>query len=200
MLGEEPPAKRPDHRAASRLAQTSPVRMTDRNRQRIGGVGVQASVQAEERLHHVLDLHLVGAARTDDRQLDLARRIFEDLHGRGKGAAQRRAARLAELERAVGVAMHEHALDGDLGGRVARDQLANLGVDLLQAPRELHCAGVDGAARDVRGGRPDEVDDAVPGMTRTGIEPQDAGAPPPSSTVTLRLASAGLCARQDLVR
>ena len=56
-----------------------------------------------------------------DGQLDGARRVLEHRHAHGDGA-QRRTARLAQLQRAVDIAVHEHALDGNFRRRVLGQQ------------------------------------------------------------------------------
>ena len=65
---------------------------------------------------------LVGAAVSHDCLLDLPRRILVDAGAARKGCAESRAPGLSELERAVGVAVNEYALHGDLRRRIARDE------------------------------------------------------------------------------
>jgi hypothetical protein len=72
--------------------------------------------------HHVGDLDFLGRAAAGDGQLDLAGRVLVHGHLLHERSAQRRRPRLAELQRAVGIAMHEHALDADLVRPVFLDQ------------------------------------------------------------------------------
>ena len=74
---------------------------------------------------------------SDHGLLDLARRVLEYLGVRIRRPADRRAARLAELQRAVGIAIHEHALDGDLLRPVLGDDAAHAAENLAQARREV---------------------------------------------------------------
>ena len=89
---------------------------------RIGGVGAELPVELQQGQHHQLHLLLLRPTLSDDRQLDLARRIFEDRRVRAERRAKGRASGLTELERAVGVAVHEHALDRDFGRPVLAHQ------------------------------------------------------------------------------
>ena len=68
---------------------------------------------AQQLFDHVRDLGLLGAADSHDRELDGTRRVFMHTERRGHGR-ERGAARLPELQRAVGVLGEEHALDRDL--------------------------------------------------------------------------------------
>ena len=68
---------------------------------------------AQQLFDHVRDLRLLRAAHAHHGELDGARRVFVDAERRRHGG-ERRAARLAELQRAVGVLGEEHAFDGDL--------------------------------------------------------------------------------------
>ena len=109
------------------------MRMAHGDGQRIRGIRGDADLQAEQRADHVRHLQLFGGAETHHRELDGARRVFEHRHGLGHGA-ERRAARMSELQRAVDVAIDEDALDGDLIGLMLFDQLPHA--------FENACAGV----------------------------------------------------------
>ena len=90
-----------------------------------------------------------------------------------QGSAQRRAPRLAQLQRAVGVQVHEHALDRHLVRPVFLHQRSDGIEDLAQPGREFRPAHRDVATGDVAlaaaGGA---VEDAVAGAPRAGVQPQ----------------------------
>ena len=102
------------------------VGVADGQRECVGSVEPEPAFDGEQRLDHVLDLFLLGGARAGDRELDLARSIFEHVGAAAVQAAQRRTAGLAELQGAVGIAVHEHPLDRDLARRVFAHQAADL--------------------------------------------------------------------------
>src|SRR4029078_7250970 len=62
--------------------------------------------------------------------------VLADREAAADDRADRRAARLAELERRIGVARDDHARDGALVRRVVRDDRAELLEELLQPRRE----------------------------------------------------------------
>ena len=104
MFLEDPAAQVRDHRSSSGLivtpARSAPcrdrasgavagrsleprVQVTNGNGQRVGRVVRRRHRrQAEQQLHHLLDLVLLGPAVTDDRALDLGRRVLDDRHAR----------------------------------------------------------------------------------------------------------------------
>ena len=108
--------------------------------------GPSSPCSLQQRSHHQLHLFLLRAALPDDGELHLARRVLEHLGAGREHRTDRRASRLPELERAVGVAMHEHALDGDFARRVFAHQFEHAFEDLPQPRRKLRTAGADGAA------------------------------------------------------
>ena len=128
---------------------------------------------AQQLFDHVRDLRLFGAAHAHHRELDGARRVFVNPERRGHGR-ERRAARLAELERAVGVLGKEHAFDGDLLRAMQADELGDLGVDDAQTIGERAAGGCDAALRDDGERAGGAIDDAIAGTKRAGIEPEDA--------------------------
>ena len=142
-----------------------------RDRQGVGGVGLQAAVQAEQYPHHVLDLRLVCGTAADHGLLDFSGRVFGDFETTGDDSADRGAACLAELERRIRVACHKHPLDRHLGRSPGRDQFAYFLEDLAQAQREaLVGEQLDGAMKNV-------------GATAIGIGVDDADA----GTLTARV-------------
>ena len=100
-----------------------------------------APIEAQNAAHHELNLRFFGAARTDHRLLDLARRVLEHFRIGIRRAADGGTARLAELQCAVGIAVHEHPLDGDLLRTVLRDDAAHAAVNLrTDAPQNRPAA------------------------------------------------------------
>ena len=81
---------------------------------RVGGIGPEFTLQFQEGRHHELNLFLLRATLPDDRQLHFARRVFAHGCNDRKDAADGRSPRLPQLQCAVGVAVHENALDRDL--------------------------------------------------------------------------------------
>src|SRR5688572_23271484 len=81
--------------------------------------------------------------------------------------------RLAELQRAVRVPVHEHALDGDLVGGVSLDEFGHVSVDCEQPAGHLALADADAAARDVADALAAGVHHAVTRDSRPGIEAED---------------------------
>ena len=104
--------------------------MAQRETDRVGGIGTEFTLQFQERHHHELNLFLLCAALPDDRQLHFARRVF--VHGCNdrKYTADRRTPRLPQLQRAVGVAVHENALDSDFLRAVLPDEFLDAVEDL----------------------------------------------------------------------
>jgi hypothetical protein len=68
---------------------------------------------------HVLHLLLAGVAVAHDRLLHLQRGVLGDREAGQHRRADRRAARLAERERRLGIDVDEHLLDRDLDGPCA---------------------------------------------------------------------------------
>ena len=153
------------------------MRMGDGHRQRIGGVGLQLALEVEHDPDHVLDLHLVRAALAHHRQLHFLGRVFVHRQVAQHHRADRRAARMPELERRIGVARHEHLFDGDLIRPVGVDDFPQSLQQALQALREIAFAqqqqrsvmDMAGLARRV------DIDDADAGALGTGIDAEDAG-------------------------
>lgn len=108
--------------------------------ERIGCICLQLARDAEQDSDHVLDLALVSATTTDHGLLDLLGRVL----GQGKAAiddsANRRPARLSQLERGIGIARHEYTLDRDFRGGVGLDDRADLVENLFQSQVECFVA------------------------------------------------------------
>ena len=82
--------------------------------------GDGARLEAEQQLHHLLDLRFLRAAVADHRALDLGGRVFVHRQPGFRCGQQRDAARVPQLQRAAHVARVKDALDGDAVGPAAR--------------------------------------------------------------------------------
>ena len=109
--------------------------------ERVGGiVRRRGGAQAEQQLHHLLHLVLVGAAVADDGALDLGGRVFRDRDARGDGRDHRDAARVSELQRAADVRGVEQVLDGDAVGPALGEQPAQFDVNGREDAQGRTCA------------------------------------------------------------
>ena len=135
--------------------------MAQRHRQGVGGIGGWPALEMQQHGHHLRHLRLVGRAVACDRQLDRARRIFMGACTQSDRRADGGAAGLSELERTVGIAMHEDPLDGDLAGPVLVDQAHDGIEDPPQAQQEIAAPGVDAAVGQVAFAGRRAVDQAV---------------------------------------
>ena len=104
--------------------------MAQRETDRVRGIGTEFTLQFQQRHHHELNLLLLRAALPDDRQLHFARRVFVYGCDHREYTADGRTPRLPQLQRAVGVAVHENALDGDLLRAVLPDEFLDAIEDL----------------------------------------------------------------------
>jgi hypothetical protein len=104
--------------------------VADRRRERIGGIRRDRSFEFQDILHHQLHLRLLCTARPDHGQFNLSRGVLENFGLGIRRSANRRAARLTELQRAIGIAIHENPLDRDFLRLIIRD-------DGLHAPEYL---------------------------------------------------------------
>ena len=112
--------------AFGRLEAVAPLflRMGERQRQRVGGVGRGRFGQVQHALHHLGDGQFLRRAVADDGLLHLARGDFVNLQaGLGDGR-QRRAARLAHDQRGLQVLRVKQALDHAHRGLVLLEDLA----------------------------------------------------------------------------
>jgi hypothetical protein len=80
----------------------------------------------------VLNLSFVSAAAADNGFLDMPGRILEDRQLRLKCSAERGRSSLAELKSAIGVSVHEYALDRNLDGLMANDKRTDFDKDLSE--------------------------------------------------------------------
>src|SRR5690348_132823 len=153
------------------------MRVRERDRERIGRIGLQLARNVEQYADHVLDLRLVRAAATDHGLLDFLGRVFGHRQTSVHHGADRRAARLAEFQCGIRIARHEYALHRHFGRPVLGDERADFVEDLLQAQRkgvvvEKIQRRVENVPRRTARIR---IDDADAGTLRTGIDAEYAG-------------------------
>ena len=107
--------------------------MADGDRQRVGRiVRRRDGGQTEKQLDHLLDLRLLRAPVSDNRPLDLGRRVLDDRKPGLRGREHRHAARVAELQRAAHVRRIEDVLDGDRIRAAFGQQLHQAAMNLEQ--------------------------------------------------------------------
>ena len=149
--------------------------MTDRHRQRIGDVVRRRGVvEAEQQLHHLLDLRLLGAAVADHRALDFGRRVLDDRQARLRRRQQRDAARVPQLERAADVARVEDDLDRDAVRLALGEQRDQAGVNVLQSFGKSSGGGRgERAAEDKVVAAAGSLHAAVTRTFGAGIDPED---------------------------
>jgi hypothetical protein len=94
------------------------MRMTNRNSQGVRRVVRSGSgVEAEQELHHVLDLPLLRAAVADDGKLDLGGGILDDRESGLDGREDRDASGVAESQGAPNILCVKEVFHGDASGR-----------------------------------------------------------------------------------
>lgn len=143
--------------------------VTERDGERVGSIADRRLREGEQPRDHMGNLCLLRTAGADDRELHGTRSIF--VEGRaGLDGRERCAARLAELERAVDIAVDEHALDGNRVRRQRLDDAAHFDVDAAQTLSHRQPIDLDAAGTDVESLRPTTIDDAEAGAARSGIE------------------------------
>ena len=150
------------------------MRVGDRDRERIGGVGAGDLHAGQQPRDHRMDLRLFRAAGADHRLLDQAGGIFADLDPGARRAHQHDAARLAELERRLRVLVDEHFLDrGGVGPCSA------ISASSWSASRASRCGqrrrgiGLDLAVGDMRQAVALGLDQPPAGGAESGIEAED---------------------------
>jgi len=111
--------------------------MRDGEAERIGRVLAGFARQRQQARHHRLDLRLGGQAVPDHGLLHLQRGVLGHRQTAGHQRCQRRAARLAEQQRALRIDVDEHDLHRCGIGPVALHHLADAVEDQLQAQRQL---------------------------------------------------------------
>ena len=104
--------------------------VADRNRQRVGGVARRRHlVEREDRLHHLPDLLLVGAAVAADRLLDPGGRVLSARDADGRRGDEHGSPRLPDGECDAGVCADERLLQRDRIRSVQGDQLLDARED-----------------------------------------------------------------------
>jgi len=150
------------------------MRMRNRYRQSIGGIGAGDLHAGKQPRDHRMDLRLFRAAGPDHGLLDEGRGIFADLDPGAGGAHQRHAAGLPELQRRLRVLVDEHFLDRGGGGRVVSNQRIEL-VGEGRKPARQRRVGIrlDLSVGDVRQPIAFSLDQAPAGRAEPRIEAED---------------------------
>ena len=130
-------ARRQRRRSCHGRQRRAGMRMGDRQAQRIGGVLAGQARQRQQAHHHFLHLVLAGVAVADDRLLQLQRGVFGHAQLARHQRGQRRAARLAEQQRALRVDVDEDDLHRGAGRLVGLRDLAHTVEDDLQPRRQV---------------------------------------------------------------
>ena len=98
-------------------------------------IGLRVSRKLEQRAHHVLHLALFRAANADHGLLYLPGGVLKDRQVLIRRRDNRHAARLAELQRRVGVLCHKHLFDGEIVRLELGNNFRDARIDELQARR-----------------------------------------------------------------
>ena len=112
------------------------VRMTDRDRERIGGIGARDLCAGKQHAQHRLHLFLRRAAGADDRLLDQPRRIFGDHQPAARAAEQHDPARVRELQRRLRIVVDEHFFDRRACRRMIGDHRGERGIEMREPVRQ----------------------------------------------------------------
>ena len=108
--------------------------MADRYSESVRGVmRRRRALEAEDRLHHPLDLRLLRASVAADRLLHAARRVLGAFHAGERAGDEDGAARLSDRERGAGVDADEGLLEHDGIRPVLLDEPRDVVEDRLQA-------------------------------------------------------------------
>jgi hypothetical protein len=134
----------------------------------------ESHFQQQQIAHHLRHLWFGRRAITGNRHLDRPRSVF--VHGGAlrRGGTQRDTARLAELQCAIGIAMHEYPLDRHHVWSVFEHQRRDTAIDALQSQHHILSGDIDTAARDVPFGAGLAIDHAIARTLRSGIQTQYA--------------------------
>src|SRR5262245_22988190 len=151
-------------------AQAPNVSVADRARERVGRIRGGSAREAEEPLHHVLNLILARVPVADHSLLYLERRVLRDRQPRVDRGADRRAARLAERQSRCGIDAEENLLEGDLLGPVLLDHFTQVLENRFQASRKIGGARLDAAACDIGEARAVFLDDPESGDAQTRVD------------------------------
>lgn len=149
--------------------------VAERDGESIGGVQAAREVLgAELEAEHFTDLALVALAVAGDDGLDAGGRVVVDGDAGEGGGEHGDGASLADGHGRADVLSDEGVLDGDDAGRVLGDEVTKLGEDVLQSlfdgPGSFRGDDVAGEGVWIAG---DELDEAPPSDTRTGVDAED---------------------------
>ncbi len=121
----------------------------------------------------MLHLLLRRVAVADDRLLYLQRGVLGHRQARDHRGADRRAARLAEEQRRLGIHVHENLLDRDLDRTMLRDHFAQPFEDGFQPRGEITIARFDATAGDVTQAPAVLLDHAEAGGLQARVDAED---------------------------
>jgi len=122
---------------------------------------------------HQHDLLLVCPASSGNRLLHLAGGVFADRQTGFDSRHDRRATRLTELERRIGILGHEHLLDTHGHRPMLTDHLANTAEYLLQSARQVAFASANTAGSHIFTAMPGIAHYTVTGDTRAWVDAED---------------------------
>ena len=105
--------------------------MTQGHGERIGSIGRELDLEQQQRAYHLRDLRLGRRAIAGHGELDRPWGVFMHTRAKRGRGAQGHAAGLAKFQGTVGIAVYEHALDGDSVGPVFKHQCSHGGIDAL---------------------------------------------------------------------
>ena len=149
--------------------------MTQRHCNCVGGIDrPERLVDADEGLHHLLHLLLVGAAVAGNGALDLVRGIFDHITTTRRSLGHHDAARLPDRHRGADIHLEEDALDGHDLGRELVEQGTDIALELGEPDRKRQvCRGPDDPGGDGSGPGATLLDAAVTTARQTRIDPQN---------------------------
>lgn len=147
--------------------------VTNRDRQRIRLIGSQRIFQCQDRLNHMFNLFFISATATDDRLLDLSRRIFEQPGTAAKCAANSSGTGVSEFQRAVGISMHEYLLDGHMARLVLLNQFTDPAKYTFQPRIEGLLRNPDTATANIPGDSTITFHNAVAGHPRARVNTEN---------------------------
>ena len=141
--------------------------------------GERAWLDGQQHPDHHRHLGLLGVADADDCLLDEIGRVFGDRQALEGERRERDAARLAELQRRLRIAVDESLLDRRLGRPLAFDEARERAMDRREPLGERgRRVGVDRAAGDIAEARSHDLDHAPAGVAQAGVDAEDANRAP----------------------
>ena len=117
--------------------------MTQSHGQCVCRIGLNFLIDPEQESYHVLHLHLVGAAPSDDGLLDRPRTVFRNRYITGYRGADSSTTRLSQLDRRSGIMRHENRFNGGLVRPVFFDQLLQARKNGPKPLGKLPASGID---------------------------------------------------------